>query len=76
MAYSCILDTEEILVAMNLEDQPRTDFITVDRRLSAPGQTMTDLLDPKRKAKVHEANVRAHVQLTLPPHGMVIMKCL
>jgi glycosidase len=75
LAYSRILDTEEVLVAMNLTEHERTDCVTVDRRLSAAGQTLRDLLDPARHAKVEEtAAKRAFVRLTLPPHGMAIMK--
>jgi len=76
LAWSRILDTEELLVAMNLTDQPRNDCVTVDRKLSARGQTMRDLLDPGRRATVQETpNGRAFVRLELPPHGFAIMKC-
>jgi glycosidase len=75
LAYSRILDTEEVLVCLNLQDQPRQDHITVDRNLSAPGSTMKNLLDPQQTAQVKSTNGRAHVQVSLPPHGMAIMKC-
>jgi glycosidase len=76
LAWSRILDTEELLVAMNLTDQPRNDCVTVDRKLSARDQTMRDLLDPERRATVQETpNGRAFVRLELPPHGFAIMKC-
>lgn len=75
LAYSRILDTEEILVCLNLQNQPRQDRITVDRLLSAPGRTMKNLLDPQHTAQVMETNGRAHVQVNLPAHGMAIMKC-
>lgn len=75
LAYSRILDTEEILVAMNLDDQSRKDCITVDHKLSAPGQTMTDLLKPSKQYQVQEKNGRAFVQIPLPAHGMALLKC-
>jgi glycosidase len=76
LAYSRVLDTEEILIAMNLTDQPRNDCVTVDRNLSSPGQTMTDLLDPARRVPVERsASGRAFVRAALPPHGLAIMKC-
>jgi glycosidase len=76
LAWSRILDTEEVLVAMNLTDQQRNDCVTVDRKLSARGQTMRDLLDPERRVTVHETpSGRAFVRLGLPPHGLAIMKC-
>lgn len=76
LAYSRILDSQEILVALNLENQPRTDHITVDRNLSAPGRTMVDLLDPARRVVVAESGGRAHVRLGLPPHGVAILKSI
>lgn len=76
LAWSRILDTEEVLVAMNLTDQPRNDCVTVDRKLSARGQPMRDLLDPARRVTVEEApSGRAFVRLQLPAHGFAIMKC-
>jgi glycosidase len=74
LAYSRILDTEEVLVCLNLQNQPRQDYITVDRNLSAPGRAMKNLLDPQQTAMVKSTNSRAHVQVNLPPHGMAIMK--
>ena len=50
LAYSRVLDTEEILVALNLTEQPRSECVTVDRHLSSPGQTLVDRLDPARRA--------------------------
>lgn len=74
LAYSRILDTEEILVCLNLQNQPRQDCITVDRKLSAPGSAMKNLLDPQQTGLVMEANGRAYVRVSLPPHGIAIMK--
>ncbi len=75
LAYSRILDTEEVLVALNLEATPRADYLTVDRRLSAPGQVMHDLLDPERRHTVEEHQGRAHVRVALAGHGMAILRC-
>ncbi len=75
LAYSRILDTEEVLVCLNLQNQPRQDHITVDRKLSAPGCTMRNLLDPSQTAPVLQTDGRAHVQVSLPPHGIALMKC-
>lgn len=74
LAYSRILDTEELLVCINLENQPRQDWITVDRNLSAPDRQMKDLMKPGHLATVKEAGGRASVQVDLPPYGMAIMK--
>ena len=75
LAYSRILDTEEILVCLNLENAPRQDYITVDRKLSSPGRTMHNLLDPQQAVQVRDTNGRANVQVALPPFGMAILKC-
>ena len=46
LAYSRILDDTEILVAMNLDSEPREEFVTVDRNLTPEGGKMEDLLRP------------------------------
>ncbi len=75
LAYSRILDTQEVLVALNLSNATRSDCITVDRSLSAPGSSLQDLLNPQRRATVQQTrDGRAYVRLELPPHGMAIMK--
>jgi glycosidase len=75
LAYSRILDTEEILVAMNLDNQPRSDYVTVDYKISSPGQKMTDLLAPTEQHTVLEDNGRAFVKIPLPAHGIALLKC-
>jgi glycosidase len=75
LAFSRILDTEEILVAMNLDNQQRNDFITVDYKLSAPKRLMTDLLSPTENYEVEDRGGRAVVQVSLPAHGMALLKC-
>ncbi len=74
LAYSRILDTQEILIALNLSGSARSDCITVDHKLSAPGRTLHNLLDPSHQANVQQAaDGRAFVHLELPPHGIAIM---
>lgn len=75
LAYSRILDTEEILVVLNLDNQPRGDHITVDINLSAPEGKMTDLLNNTQHT-IQETNGRAHVQIDLAAHGLAILKCM
>jgi glycosidase len=75
LAYSRILDTEEMLVAMNLTEHARNDCVTVDRKVSAPGTRMRDLLDSSRRIVVEEApSGRAFARVALPPHGLSILK--
>ena len=74
LAYARILDTEEILIALNLDNQMRTDYITVDQSLNAVGSVFQDQLNPQRRAIVQTSNGRAHIQLELAAHGLAIMK--
>ncbi len=75
LAYSRILDTEELLVCMNLDDQPRQDYITVDYNLSHPGWGMSDLLGSNlRHIRIEETAGRAYVQVKLEPYQIAIMK--
>jgi glycosidase len=74
LAYSRILDTQELLVALNLSASARNDCITVDRNLSSPGHTLQDLLNPGRSCLVQQApDGRAYVRLELPPHSMALL---
>lgn len=77
LAYSRILDTEEILIAMNLSANERNDFITIDKNISGSSGVMRDLLAKRNhKYKIDQINGRAYVQVKLAPHAMVILKCL
>jgi len=74
LAYSRILDTTEILVALNLEETPREDFITVDARLNAEGAAMVNLLDPSKRVQVERHGQRYAVKARLNGHEMGIFK--
>lgn len=76
LAFSRILDTDEVLVALNLDQLPRQDLITVDRNLTPPGTIMTDLLGGLAGIPVEEAAGRAFVRLALAGHQMAILKRL
>jgi hypothetical protein len=43
LAFSRVLDTDEILIAMNLDTEPRKDWVEVDPILSCAGSEMVDL---------------------------------
>jgi len=75
LAWSRILDTEEVLVVLNLDNQPHSEHITVDYKLSSPGNTMRDLLSSHGQYKVEQTDHRAHVKVDLPAHGVAILKC-
>ncbi len=73
LAFSRILDTTEVLVAMNLDTTERQDYITVDKNLTPPGSTMFDLLNGGPPLIVEAANGRACVPVKLAGHQMAIL---
>jgi glycosidase len=74
LAYSRILDTTEILVALNLDRDPRSDWITVDRDLNPVGTTLVDVLNPATAAVVERIGGRHALRLPLAGHGIAILK--
>jgi glycosidase len=74
LAFSRILDSDEVLVVMNLQASRREDCITVDRHLSAVGTKMTDLLGGTVPVSVQESSGRAYVRVPLAGHQMALLK--
>ncbi len=74
LAYSRILDDTEVLVAMNLDGDPRQDFITVDANLSPPGIPLANLLAPGQVAVTVQRGGRSAVQVPIAGHGVAILK--
>ncbi len=74
LAYSRILDSTEVLVAMNLDTNPRRDFVTVDINLSPAGQKMVNLLAPEQQVAVEQRGQRCAVSVPLDGHEIVILK--
>jgi glycosidase len=73
LAYSRLLDSTEILVAMNLDTDSRNDFVTVDANLSPAGQRLVNLLAPEQQVTVEQRGKRHAVRVPLDGHGMVIL---
>ncbi len=73
LAFSRILDTTEVLVAINLAPWRRQDYITVDRNLTPPESKMVDLLKEGPPLKVRGTNQRANVQVELDRYQMAIL---
>jgi glycosidase len=75
LAFSRVLDTQSIVVAMNIDHEPRKDCVLVDSMLHPPGTEMVDLLNPERRFKV-ETNKggQAYVCMPLEPHGISILQ--
>ena len=74
LAYSRILDTTEVLVAMNLDNDPRSDFVTVDANLSPVNGSLADLLGSDKRVTVEQCGSRHAVRIPLEGHEMVILK--
>jgi glycosidase len=75
LAYSRVLDTREILVAINIDDKPRNDWVSVDPHLSSPGIQMVDMFnggDPLPVVKC-EGSPSA-VRINLKPRGIAILR--
>ena len=74
LAYSRILDDSEILIALNLDAEPRADYITVDANLNAEGVKLKNLLDPRTQISVEARGSRHAVKVPLASHGMAILR--
>jgi hypothetical protein len=74
LAYSRILDDTEVLVALNLDAAPRSDYVTVDANLTPAGVRLTNLLDPKVKVDVEACAGRSAVKVPLAAHDMAILR--
>ncbi|MDF0593558.1 alpha-amylase family glycosyl hydrolase [Methanotrichaceae archaeon M04Ac] len=81
LAYSRVLDDTEILVAMNLDCEPREEYVTVDRNLTPEGGKMEDLLRPGDSFSVLSAGgadggERHAVCVPLAGRSMAILKLI
>ncbi len=74
LSYSRILDDTEILIAMNLDSNPRNDFVTVDSNLTPPGKKMINLLRSGSNTIVLKTGQRHAVRVELDPLEMAILK--
>ncbi len=76
LAYSRILDDTEILIALNLDSEPRIDYVTVDSYLSPQGKKMVNLLNPEEAIEIIKTGARNAVRLNLTQHEIGIYKLL
>ena len=74
LAYSRILDSTEILIAMNLDTNQRNDFLTVDTNLIPEGQKLVNLLPQEKHLTVEKRGKRNAVRVPLEGHEIVILK--
>jgi glycosidase len=75
LAFSRVLDLEEMLVCINLDLQERHDAVALDADLNSPGRMMRDLLREGVTYKVERSsNGTAFVRVPLRSHEMAILK--
>jgi glycosidase len=76
LAYSRILDNDEILVVLNTDIKNKQScHITVDRNISPLGKKMKNLLDEDAQPLViGEIRGRSFVKVDTPPCGIAILK--
>jgi glycosidase len=74
LAFSCVLDSDEILVALNLDTADRSDYVFVDPAFSSHNQNMTDLLTGRRHTVEERKPGLFAVRVPLAAREMVILK--
>lgn len=74
LAYSRVLDVDEIVVALNLKPEPREDYVLLDSKFTEPGVTMIDLLNERELLVEETPQKGSRVRIPLEPHGIAILK--
>jgi glycosidase len=74
LAFSRILDTTEVLIAMNLQAAARADFVTIDFNLNSAGAKLENLLNPQSQLTVEQRGDRLAVRVPLAAHELAILK--
>jgi glycosidase len=75
LAFSRVLDVNEVLVCLNLDWEKRNDAVAVDGKLTPPGATMQNLLNKERVFTVEQAkNGPAFVRVPLGGREMAILR--
>lgn len=75
LAYSRVLSDDEMIMALNLTDQPRSDWVLTDGKFTQPGSVFIDLLNYRELAAREMPGGGACIQVPLGPHQMAILKC-
>ena len=76
LALSRVLDSTEILIAMNLTDKPREDCVYTDHFVNPAGTALTDLMSDNQRTFTVEGNKQgtSYVRITLQPRELVILR--
>jgi hypothetical protein len=77
--WSRILDTEEVVLAINTDfDVPRTGWVTIDNKLHTSGDTLTCVYSTDATLTGTKAAIEARnglsVSITVPAAGFVIFQ--
>ncbi len=76
LAFSRVLDTDEVLIAINLDTEPRNDFIAVDPILSGAGFKMQDLLNGGDALPIEAHGAISAVRVPLAGRQIRILKTI
>lgn len=74
LAFSRVLDTDEVLVLLNLRDTPAKDWVIVDGNISRHGMQMHDLLIPGQTFNVELRADKPAVQVPMEPRQVRMLK--
>jgi glycosidase len=76
LAFSRVLDTDEVLIAINLDQKPRNDYVLVDSRLSSAGHPVKDLLAGTTPLKIQDCGSKAAIRVPLQGREIRILKTI
>lgn len=74
IAYSRILDSEELVIVLNLSGHAQTCSVAIDPALAQNENTFSDLLSPRDSISVESAPYRAYLPIALDPYQIRILK--
>jgi glycosidase len=74
LAFSRVLDITEIVVALNLTTEPRSDWVLVDANLTPPGTTLLDLVSGVELTVVTAMEGQSAVRVPLQSRQVAILK--
>jgi hypothetical protein len=72
--YSRVLDTDEIIICLNLDPEPRSDWVLVDPKLTTPGRQAIDLLGTLPPLPITQAGDFGAIQVPLKGRSAAILK--
>jgi len=74
LAYSRIIDTEEIVIVMNLSNSHQECLVAIDHTINTVGSEFADLLNKKDTALVQEGGGQLYLRTVLNPFQIRIFK--